>query len=513
MNKNKKTFFLIGGIVAFVAVAGFLVYGIQKGKDEVAEQPPTPETTTTLLPEELVDKKSVENQGKVLSEISGVSECSFSQDQEAFSSAIKEEEMKFCDCIENENMKDNCKKSLTDLTLYNQAINQYNPTVCNEISNEEQKEACKTVVMSGIESLKAQEGGADQLAAIYELNHDYDVAIALLEEGLQGNENQEDVSSFLSLALLNAGKGLSEQEKGGDQTPYVAKALEYTSKAIAIDPDNSEAYRVQGYVYEIQPDYSRSAENYDKAIDLSPDYVPAYVGRGHVAELQGFLEGALEDYKKAAELDTNKEFISVYSNLCRLESTRSDLYEDAIKNCEIVTNFQGKELVYYKSQAHQILATMYMRHDRFDEALTQLQVAKSYTPSDSNLHVTFGELYLKIAGDADDSKNLVEAEKYARKAIELTSTKAGAYAVLSYSVYKQHKEGNGKLDEALQIAEKGLSLVDDDVSLISAGKQSTKNRFYWTMANIYNFKGDKENENKYLNLIKDDKNSTSNLEE
>ncbi len=69
MNKNKKTFFLIGGIVAFVAVAGFLIYGIQKGKDKVVDKQvePKKELSTMLV----ADDANVKGQNEALDKISG----------------------------------------------------------------------------------------------------------------------------------------------------------------------------------------------------------------------------------------------------------------------------------------------------------------------------------------------------------------------------------------------------------------------------------------------------------
>gem|GEM_PF-2811963 len=87
------------------------------------------------------------------------------------------------------------------------------------------------------------------------------------------------------------------------------------------------------------------------------------------------------------------------------------------------------------------------------------------------------------------------AEQMALKCKELSPTKAACYERLAYSVYQQER-----FDEAIEIALEGIELVDTDVSLLKPNKNLMKKKFYYTLANIYYYKKDSENEMKYLEM-------------
>jgi len=91
--------------------------------------------------------------------------------------------------------------------------------------------------------------------------------------------------------------------------------------------------------------------------------------------------------------------------------------------------------------------------------------------------------------------NYVKAEVNAKESIRISSTKADAYQTLAYSLYKQEK-----YQEAIEKANIGLDLVDNDVSLLEPNKPVMYQDLYYTLANIYNKLGDEANELKYKEL-------------
>lgn len=408
--------------------------------------------------------------------------CDYKSDQGAYQRAIETQNVRICECISDTKIKNTCKDTTLDLKTYSQAVAQFNPSLCNEIKNDNRKQACQTITTSGVKYLSKED--PQYLADIYSLSHNEN-AIEELSGLLQNNPN--NLKNLILLSLAYSGKGLKEQEQGRDQTPYVNKALAIITRAKKLSASNSEVYRAEAYAYEIKPDIFKAIEIYDKAIKLDAKNILAYAGRGHAESMVGILDSALKDFKKAAKLDVDYKNIFIYTNLCRLESSRSDLFKDAVKNCKIVADSKSQDIS-FRSESSQILATIYLKKGNYSQAEGYLLEAKSLTPQNSNLFVTFSYLYMNM-------DNYVKAEENAKEAVKLSPTKASARQALSYSLYKQ-----GKFKEAIQEANRGLDLVGDDVSLLTPNKSAMKRNLYYTLANIYNVTSDKENEMKYKKL-------------
>lgn len=404
------------------------------------------------------------------------------KDKKAYAKAIESYNIDICDQIVNQASKDNCKKMVFNVSLYHQAIKQYNPEICKEIQEAEIKEACIKVAESGVSYLK--ENDPQALARVYSNSHNAQ-AIQQYEKLLETEPN--NVINLLALALAYAEAGLKEQEQGKNQLPNVEKALAAVEKAKKLEPNNPEVYRAEGYVYEVKPDLGKSLASYSKAIELDPKNILAYVGRGHANNLLGAVEKALEDFNKAAELDVKKENIFVYANLCRLESSKSDTLDKAIEHCQTAAAIKTDDTV-FKSEVYQMLANVYKQKKNYSNAKNYLLKAKALAPNDPNVYVALANLGIA-------TEKYSEAQMDAQKAIAISSTKAVAYQALSYALYKQEK-----YSEAIDAANKGLDLVDKDVSLLAPKKKAFKKDLYYTLANIYNRMGDQTNEMKYKEL-------------
>jgi len=406
--------------------------------------------------------------------------CNFASDGEASQKAKDAGDSSYCICVKDEKVKLNCQESAQNAAYFAQARAQFKSDFCALIKNDGNlKASCEAMVSSGIAYLKEKD--PQFLANVYSNTHN-SLAIQEYEKLLKVEPN--NLKNLLSLASAYAEAGLKEQEQSRSQTPYVEKAFAIIEKAKNLDPNNSEVYRVEGYIYEIKPEIFKAIGLYDKAIELDSNNILAYVGRGHASNMMGLLEQALGDFKKAAELDVDKQYISIYSNLCRLESSKGDLLEEAIKNCGIVIAATENVDPTLKAETYQILATIYIQTKNYPEAENYLLKAKVLSPGDSNLYVALANLAI-----AEGKYN--EAQVYAQKATELSPTKAIPYQALSYALYKQEKYA-----EAISAANKGLSLIDGDVSLLMPNKPSSKKDLYYILANIYNRTGDKENETK-----------------
>ena len=78
-------------------------------------------------------------------------------------------------------------------------------------------------------------------------------------------------------------------------------AIQDFSKAIELNPEDTEAYKTRGIIHAATSDFDTAIQEYNIAIDLDPEHTEAYIDRG-VAWLH------LSEWEKAkADLNITKE--------------------------------------------------------------------------------------------------------------------------------------------------------------------------------------------------------------
>lgn len=98
------------------------------------------------------------------------------------------------------------------------------------------------------------------------------------------------------------------------------ESIEAYSKAIELDPDDAETYRLQGNAQEGLDRYGRAIADYDKAIELEPYSCRFYINRGDAYCKVKKYEEAIADYNEAIELaDDDSDLIPIYEK-------RGDVY-------------------------------------------------------------------------------------------------------------------------------------------------------------------------------------------
>ncbi|MFZ5982545.1 MAG: tetratricopeptide repeat protein [Patescibacteria group bacterium] len=453
---NKKYQIII--ILILVATAGVFGWMFWKNKIQKDEKKTQAEKVSQLLPE---------------------ASCNFKNDGEANAKAIESKDAVFCSCVKDEKRKESCQRGVMDVNLYQQAVGQYDEHICASISETSIREACVSVTKNGTESLRRS--NPSKLAFIYGQSGNYDRAIDLYLEILK--KNPRDLDNLLAVAVAYANKGVALHE----EKAFGQKAFEAIEKARALDANNPEVYRVEGFVYETLGDFNASLQSYNKALGIDPVSIQAFVGRGHAHNMMGILEKALEDFKKAAELDVNKENLNIYAQLCRLEATRSDLFEEAVKNCNFVVDSPLDSPV-LKSESLQILGDLYIKLKRLEEAEAKLKLALVYSPNEANAYLALAKLGMA-------RENFPMAQEMAEKALRLDGKKVMAYGSLAYSLYRQ-----GKNQEAEKVAIQGMNNLDQDPSLLVSGKMAEKKNLAYVLANIYNALGNKEKESEYKKM-------------
>lgn len=83
------------------------------------------------------------------------------------------------------------------------------------------------------------------------------------------------------------------------------KAIEAYNSAIALDPNNVDAYNNRGVAYYYKGQYDRAIEDFNNAIAINPNFANPYNDRGNVYFHYGQYDRAIEDFNKAVAIDPN----------------------------------------------------------------------------------------------------------------------------------------------------------------------------------------------------------------
>ena len=133
----------------------------------------------------------------------------------------------------------------------------------------------------------------------FDNNGDLDGALSVANGILSNNPN--DIAALLAKASALAEKGSLEFK----EQEYGMQAIAVAQQVLALDPNNSEAWRIIGYSSEIMQQYDAAHDAYAKAMALNPKNSLAVSGDAHAWDLQGEMDKAEIGYKKALSLDQN----------------------------------------------------------------------------------------------------------------------------------------------------------------------------------------------------------------
>ncbi len=120
-------------------------------------------------------------------------------------------------------------------------------------------------------------------------------------------KNPRDISALLAKASTLAQQG-SLQFK---ENEYGIKAIAVAQQALALDPKNSEAWRIIGYAHEIMQEYTEAHAAYAQSLLLNASNALTISQDAHAWDLQGRLDKAQAGYKKALSIDSKLEHASM----------------------------------------------------------------------------------------------------------------------------------------------------------------------------------------------------------
>ncbi len=126
---------------------------------------------------------------------------------------------------------------------------------------------------------------------------DYEYAIRMFQQAI-------DLDAKYALAYAGHADAYSHMFRYADGSRKNAeKAMEASEKAIALDPDSSEARASRGLAMFINEEYAEAEREFAKAIELNPNLFEAYYYFGLAHSSQGEFEKAADMYLKAMEVN------------------------------------------------------------------------------------------------------------------------------------------------------------------------------------------------------------------
>jgi len=128
--------------------------------------------------------------------------------------------------------------------------------------------------------------------------HGFENAIRLFQQAI-------DLDAKYALAYAGIADAYSQsyRQAAGSRENAREKAKEASEKAIALDPDSSEAHASRGLALRINDEYAEAERELEKAIELNPNLFEAYFYFGLAYSSQGEFEKAADMYLKAMEIN------------------------------------------------------------------------------------------------------------------------------------------------------------------------------------------------------------------
>lgn len=177
-------------------------------------------------------------------------------------------------------------------------------------------------------------------------------------------------------------------------------AIEYYSKALAVDPKSAQAYSGRGHAYSDKTEYDKAIEDYSRAIEIDSKQALVYGSRGAAYFVKGEDGKAIEDYSKAINIaPQDYEFY----HLRGIAHLKIGKYGKAIEDCSRAAAIapQDAEILHNRANA-------YCKSGAYNKAIedysTAIKIAPEYAAAYYNRGIVYQEKGECDKASADYSK-------------------------------------------------------------------------------------------------------------
>jgi protein O-mannosyl-transferase len=126
---------------------------------------------------------------------------------------------------------------------------------------------------------------------------EYDQAIRAYDNGLRLDPDFNDAASNLAVTLRDAGRRAGEVENN------LEKAMQYLSRSLSLNANDSETLRLLGVAYGIRGDHKEAIGYFERVVQLLPEHAPSYLNLANAYQNAGDLENSYKYRNRALELD------------------------------------------------------------------------------------------------------------------------------------------------------------------------------------------------------------------
>lgn len=147
---------------------------------------------------------------------------------------------------------------------------------------------------------------------------------------------------------------------------------------------SKKEYNACAIEYALMNEYTTAIEYFSKVIELDPNDSLAYFDRGMMKEFMGDYKGALADYSRQIEIDDS----NVDSYFMRgIMNDRLNHKKAAIKDYKKVIEMEDGN-----ADAHFFLGKIYVKRKMYNEAMTEFDKAISHQPDNADYFLERGDL-------------------------------------------------------------------------------------------------------------------------
>ena len=170
----------------------------------------------------------------------------------------------------------------------------------------------------------------------------------------------------------------------GDQK-WLARIIELSEKALALDPDSLEARLALGSVYLHQKRFGEARQVFEKLIQEKPDFYEGFLWLGMICDLTGEYDDAVRCYMRATQVKPYSEEPLVRLDMTYRRMGNGELSE-ATAHAVLETGIRRLALNPDDTITRSRVAVYYARFHQRDNAIAEVRKTHAADPTDSHAH-------------------------------------------------------------------------------------------------------------------------------
>ena len=242
-------------------------------------------------------------------------------------------------------------------------------------------------------------------------------------------KNDSIIQSLPSIACVNRAKKLIDQKQFDEATTLLKKALDISNQ-------DSLAYKYLGKISEYKGQFSTAVENYEQAAKIAPNDKEIWLRLGMSYLNCEKFDNAIEAFETADKVTPCNTDVQTGWGMALMRQKKFALARDKFLTAIKISKYNFTAIL--------LSAVMEIKLNDFEAAEMKLKFLAQVAPNEGSL---YEYAHLKLL-----KSDFKEAEKYAKKAIEINKHMLPAYFILGeiYSLQKNLEKTEQNFNKALE---------------------------------------------------------------